>query len=1752
VKQPPYRSIYLTLLALFVLPLIVSAQQPTAPPAQQATADPAAAASQQIAVPNTQAISQTGLLPVYGVDLRLDPSWVDASQFPSQSAAFPNSGTSATFQQIWSALQAGGYNVLRIPVDVRDTTASANRAANLCVWAKSNNVQLIFAMTGADPGKPIPAEFPTKASDFVKALVALIRANNGQYLGNYSQIMALQIEHEANHPGKHGGMKEADAQKLLLAAAHSVRSAETDALNGSGLSATPLTTSVSFDFDLVSAGAIAGGTLTDTAYSQAYQALKQFLTGLASSADLDLLVVDWYPGSVGGGGVEKVPEFLKSLLADVPGKQLVLGTGYSTAFRSPDEQKRLFTTSFANLSDFRASNGTGCLFAGVIFREALNGKNPNPNPPRATLPGDMDKWDWTAKAAELTAIWTQRKKSEDMSWWLTKVENNMGLVTLQTDGSGNVAASPLPAQQGMTQIASAVSDANSQIAATPASSPNANGAVPSTTAASTATSDPYANAYAQQTAQQPQPTAQVPGTPVDAYGAVASNGFNQPQPVAANPYGATSSGSTQPGCSPAYPGQQPSTDPNAPQSYGQVSTPGCSTAAPVSGLAQGFQAFAQQGMMGLLNNVLQRLAGMASGAGKSGFNSANASTYNNSYANPNPYNAGVPSTTDPNNPASALNNSSTYNNSNPYNTPVSSNTSTPTTTNPTDPGNAANNYANPSSPATSGVTPQVSGSYPATPGTSGAMPPVAVQIGSQDISIQPSSLQVGASATISVNLHNQGPADASGLIVQAAGSDGATLAQQTNVHVAPNSSAPVQLPWSPSVASPSYGITVSVSDGSGNILASAQSSPVSVSAPANTNNTNNASNNPSTVGTSTGTGSTNQGAGNVTSSGSGATGTGTSTGTGSTDQSGGNATSTGSGNTGGATVSGGTGGTTATVSNSACGTNVPATTLGVPTAISARLNNCNPNGTGTIKTSNPLGSVKLSMIQVGIPGQKVAAGQPATVVVPVLNPYMVPISSIQATLLIDGQSTQTQTLDIVLPQQSRSIVFSGITFAQSGTHQIAVNVVNQRPGANALTSTTTRSVNIIDASSAAAGNNTTAGNTTAGNTTAGNTAAGNGAGNTAGNATAQSANGASPSDSTNSGTTGTSAGNSSTGATGSSANSTDTGSTMPSSANAGGTGTSGAASSGTPATSTATNGTSSGTSSTPVTGNGFVSGNTTVAGPTVRSFMPNTFVIGRAVVPSGVTPVTNSNPPATVGSVNAQAAAASPQSASVATPSSDSSNTSQPSKTMKTKGRGGLPLNTASSSGVVTPAQTANGNTASSGAAGTTAPAQNAKADNATPMTTAATPAQPASSNTAPTAAAAVMPTQGSGSNAAPNSATATPAQAPNVANAAPNPVTARPPATVSNSGASSAVVAPAQTATAGSSAPTIAPGTNSASVPGRASSAPVRSIGAGGTATTPPNTPPTVSPASTPGASSSSANAAPSATSVLPNSKQGATPSTTTTSTISPAVRTIGATGGAAAPPPNTAVTVRPGSGAPVNTPPNAPPGVGSTATITPAAGGAPPVQPSAGLVRPGPNGATVQSTPSNSNALSRPGPGGTTTVVPGSNAVSRPGTPGASTTITPSANALNRPGPAGSTATPPSSTTVLPGRPTAGAPVTGAPVTNPQGTVDLSVVTSEMRINPVAPRAGQMAAFAALVRNLGTANVQGAVVMFNLFVNGVQVGASQPMAFNIAGHGTFQANWSAVIPAGQQGQVVVTVNARGDVNLANNRAALAFATAR
>jgi hypothetical protein len=104
--------------------------------------------------------------------------------------------------------------------------------------------------------------------------------------------------------------------------------------------------------------------------------------------------------------------------------------------------------------------------------------------------------------------------------------------------------------------------------------------------------------------------------------------------------------------------------------------------------------------------------------------------------------------------------------------------------------------------------------------------------------------------------------------------------------------------------------------------------------------------------------------------------------------------------------------------------------------------------------------------------------------------------------------------------------------------------------------------------------------------------------------------------------------------------------------------------------------------------------------------------------------------------------------------------------------------------------------------------------------------------------------------------------------------------------------------------------------------------------------------------------------------------------------------------------------------------------------------------------------------------------------------------------------------------------------------------GKLDLGISPLDVHFLPVPAKPGQATTFTAAVKNAGTVAAQGASVVFTLVANGQQVAASQPMMFNVVAHGVFQAKWTAPLPAAANLQLVVTVVANGDVNLANNQA--------
>ncbi len=750
---------------------------------------------------NMQAVATSGLLPVYGIELRADKSWVD-SQFPSQSATFPNSGVSSAFQAAWDSLKASGWNILRVPVDVHDPQ-SANRLANMCVWARNNNVKILPVLLGAT--RP---DYESKAPALVQAVVSTL--GRSQASDAYLQIAAYQLDDEMNHAGVHGPLPPSITQQLARAA-QNIRAAEKQALQGSNTEPTPLMASASFDYELIQARAIAGVPFSDAAYQRAYSSLLRFLQPLAQSPDLDLLSVAWFPGTVSAGTVDKPPVLIRRLEADLGGKQIVFTTGFSTAFASADDQKAYYTMTFANLADVRASAGGESPFMGVVFREALNGRNP---PTPKGVAERVKTWDWSAKADDLAAMWNGRRRSEEMKWWWEKVQNNMGLATLQTS-AGNPQLTAQPAQQALGQIASAVSetdaampypqypgqDASSAYSGgnTGAYAGGSTGGYPAGSSASGTTSSSGGGGAPGSPAVKDALQARLVGL-LDAAiqrvggqaGGPAAGAAANCYPGSGNPCGrAGQYPGAYPGDSGGYPGQYP----NNGQYPGQSQT----SQYPNQSYPQGQYDPNQYPSQSYPQGQNQPA---------------------NQYPDPNAYpNQGYPQ--------GQYQQSSQYpNQSNPQGQyPGSNQYPDPNQQYPGQPGQYPPGSPYPGSD--SGNSGAGVG-YPGVPGNMNSIPPGTILISPQDVLVQPGSPQAGQPVTLTAQLRNQGSSDATGLIVLASDQANTVFAQADSVNVARGSASPVTLQFVPSEAQASLPLVLHVSDPLGNEIASASLRPITI------------------------------------------------------------------------------------------------------------------------------------------------------------------------------------------------------------------------------------------------------------------------------------------------------------------------------------------------------------------------------------------------------------------------------------------------------------------------------------------------------------------------------------------------------------------------------------------------------------------------------------------------------------------------------------------------------------------------------------------------------------------------------------------------------------------------------------------------------------------------------------------------------------------------------------------------------------
>jgi hypothetical protein len=296
-------------------------------------------------------------------------------------------------------------------------------------------------------------------------------------------------------------------QQQALSVAEALRQAEAQALDGSGIQPTPIMISTSYDYELLQLGAIAGVNLNPDIQNKATAAISKFIAPFVLSINVDAISLEWLPRSVSAGDVDGFGPLLQGLSSAARGKQVVLTTGFSSAFHTEDEQHQFLGLTATNLADLRAVQGATPTFVGVIFREGLERGNsrrkPEPN---------ISQWQWPQRAKELKDLWSAGKSSSEIKWWLSKTEAGLGLIRFT---SGNT-PSALPGLQVFQQIASSAQQAVQTVTASPV--PLSSGAVhqsfsgttqqyPGTPQYSGTSQDPYGSQAIPATANVPYPGA---------------------------------------------------------------------------------------------------------------------------------------------------------------------------------------------------------------------------------------------------------------------------------------------------------------------------------------------------------------------------------------------------------------------------------------------------------------------------------------------------------------------------------------------------------------------------------------------------------------------------------------------------------------------------------------------------------------------------------------------------------------------------------------------------------------------------------------------------------------------------------------------------------------------------------------------------------------------------------------------------------------------------------------------------------------------------------------------------------------------------------------------------------------------------------------------------------------------------------------------------------------------------------------------
>jgi hypothetical protein len=380
-------------------------------------------------------VAAVGLLPIHGITVDLD------ALAPANKKGKPQSRDQAwdETQKLWDTyLKGAGFNVLHVAVDVMETDGrSAERLARMCEWGKARGVRLAPNLIAGPEGAPLPPDYADKAAAFVGQVIEQVRRAGTGAEANYTQIMLYQLGRPLNHPASQGPLDAAASAGAMKRAAERVRATEQTALAGTALQPTPLLVTSSFDYELIRRGAIANTPMTDEAYGQSYDALRSYLQAVVGEASVEVVSVQWFPGSISADGADRLPNLVTRLEADLPGKLIVIDTGYSTAAGRDTAQARYYALAFQNLCDVRVNQGVDSPFAGIIWHSALDRAAAAGAPANAAAASDGR---WGERATALTRMWNDpNAASPELRGWLDRVEGGFGMLQRATATSNKIA-----------------------------------------------------------------------------------------------------------------------------------------------------------------------------------------------------------------------------------------------------------------------------------------------------------------------------------------------------------------------------------------------------------------------------------------------------------------------------------------------------------------------------------------------------------------------------------------------------------------------------------------------------------------------------------------------------------------------------------------------------------------------------------------------------------------------------------------------------------------------------------------------------------------------------------------------------------------------------------------------------------------------------------------------------------------------------------------------------------------------------------------------------------------------------------------------------------------------------------------------------------------------------------------------------------------------------------------------------------------